>query len=69
MGLIEFTWGALGGGVLYDGVKIILGSSFDKLKSFVDEKNKNDFTLELQKILSENKDLKDKLEKFKIEKK
>lgn len=69
MELVEFTWGALGGGVLYDGVKMILASSFDKLKSFVDENNKGEFKIELEKLLLENKDLKSKLEQFKIEKK
>jgi len=44
MGLLEFTWAAMAGGVTYDGVKMILANSYDKLKGFYDNDKQEEFT-------------------------
>lgn len=64
MELIEFVWGAIGSGVLYDSVKLILGASCDKLKGFVDENKKDDFTSHLEYIFSVNEEIKKQLEEL-----
>lgn len=53
--LITFVWSAIAGGVVYDGVKAILGNSFQRLADYKanDQKAKFEETLE---ILLENND-------------
>ncbi len=64
MDLIDFTWNAMSGGVFYDGVKNIFGASYEKLKSFVDENKKDDFTSHLETIFSVNEEIKKQLEEL-----
>jgi hypothetical protein len=64
MGIVEFTWGAMAGGVAYDGVKIILAKSYDKLKDFFDNGKKEEFNSHLETILSVSEGIKAKLEEL-----
>ncbi len=64
MSIVEFTWGAMAGGVAYDGVKMILANSFDKLKSFFDDKKQEEFNSHLETILSVSEEIKTKLEEL-----
>jgi hypothetical protein len=64
MGIIEFTWGAMAGGIAYDGVKIILANSYDKLKDFFDNGKKEEFNSHLETILSVSEEIKTKLEEL-----
>lgn len=61
MDLVDFAWNAMSGGAFYDGVKFILGASFNKLKGLFDEKRKDDFYSHLETIFSVNEDIKNKL--------
>jgi len=64
MGIVEFTWGAMAGGIAYDGVKIILANSYDKLKDFFDKGKKEEFNSHLETILSVSEEIKTKLEEL-----
>ncbi len=64
MGIIEFTWGAMAGGIAYDGVKMILAGSYDKLKVFFDNEKKEEFNSHLETILSVSEEIKTKLEEL-----
>lgn len=64
MDLSTFVWGAMSSGAFYDGVKFILGASYEKLKSFVDENKKDDFTSHLETIISVNEGIKKQLEEL-----
>ena len=64
MDLIEFTWGALVGGIYYDTAKIILGASYSKLHSFVKENKKDEFKSHLETIFDANENIKHQLEEL-----
>lgn len=64
MSILEFTWGAMTGGVAYDSAKIILASSYDKLKGFFDNGKKEEFNSHLETILSISEEIKIKLEEL-----
>ena len=59
--LIEFTWGAMAGGVYYDGVKTTLGNAFARLNTFKQEDNKQLFEASLSGILDTSKEIRDAL--------
>lgn len=64
MELIEFAWGAISGGVVYDGIKSILGKSYEKLKNFADGGKKDEFASHLETIFSVNEQIKKQLEEL-----
>lgn len=49
------------GSVTYDGLKIILGSSFDKLSSYLSSNQKEKFEGALEMLLEQNKELKQQI--------
>lgn len=65
--LANFTWAALAGGAMYDGVKMILGKSCDRLQGFVSNDDRVNFETTLAIILEANEDIKNKLENLKNE--
>lgn len=64
MELIEFTWSAISGEIFYDGIKSVLGKSYEKLKSFADGGKKDEFTSHLETIFSVNEEIKKQLEEL-----
>lgn len=65
MNLVDFVWNAMSGGAFYDGVKFILGTSFDKLKSLFETNSKDDFVSHLETIFSVNEEIKKQLSELK----
>lgn len=61
MDLVDFAWNAMSGGVVYDSVKFVFGASFNKLKGFFEENNKDDFSSYLETIFSINEEIKKQL--------
>ncbi|NRA87202.1 MAG: hypothetical protein HRU28_07365 [Rhizobiales bacterium] len=59
--LVEFTWGAIAGGVYYDTVKDILGNAFPRLDKFKQEENKQLFEASLSAILETNDQIRNSL--------
>ena len=49
------------GNVAYDGLKVILGSSFDKLSSFLSNNQEKKFEGALEILLEQNKELKQQI--------
>ena len=67
MDLIEFTFGALtgvAGNAAYDGMKLILGETFNKLESFAKDDDKKSFELVLQTVIESNENIKQQLEQL-----
>lgn len=64
MDLVDFAWNAMSGGVFYDGVKSILGASFEKLKSFFTDSKKDEFKSHLETIFSVNEEIRKQLEEL-----
>ena len=61
MGMVEFVWSAMAGGAFYDSVKLILGSSFDKLNTFFEANKRDDFVSHLETILDVSEQIKEQL--------
>lgn len=63
--LVQFVSGAMIGGVVgnttYDGLKIILGSSFDMLVNFLSNNEKAEFKGALTMLLAQNEELKQQI--------
>jgi len=66
MDIINFTWSAMAGGAFYDGIKMILGSSYQKLNMFVEEGKKEEFESHLETIFSVNNEIKTQLEDLQL---
>jgi hypothetical protein len=68
MDLISFVFGAAASGVtgnaVYDGIKLVLGSSFAKLENFAINDDKENFDLVLQTVLEHNETIKQQLEQL-----
>ena len=64
MGIAEFVWGAMSGGVTYDAVKIILAKSHDKLKDFYLKEERDEFNSHMNTILDVSNEIKTKLEEL-----
>jgi len=66
--LVGFVSGAMIGGVVgnttYDGLKIILGSSFDMLLKFLSNNEKAEFKGALTILLMQNEELKKQIEQL-----
>ena len=52
------------GGVAYDGLKAILGTSFDKLANYLKNDEEQKFEAALDMLLSENEELKKQIEEL-----
>lgn len=59
-----FVWSAMAGGAFYDGVKMIFGSAFEKLKSLYDDKKEDEFKSHLDTIFAVNEEIKKQLEEL-----
>jgi hypothetical protein len=63
--IIQFITNSILGGVIgntsYDSIKALLGDKFDKLVQYLKENKKETFKIELEKILNENKKLREEL--------
>jgi hypothetical protein len=59
-----FVWSAMAGGAFYDGVKIILGSAFGKLKGLFEDKKEDEFRSHLETIFTINEEIKKQLEEL-----
>lgn len=59
--LLDFTWSALAGGVLYDGVKKSLGAAYKPLSNYIQNNQKNEFNAALQMLLDTNDEIKNSL--------
>lgn len=66
--LVQFVSGAMIGGVVgnttYDGLKIILGSSFDRLSNYLLNNEIIKFEVALDMLFEENKELKTEIEQL-----
>lgn len=58
----ETIVGGIAGGAAYDGLKMILGNSYDKLASYLQNKEIHKFEAALDMLLSENIEVKKSLE-------
>jgi len=63
--LIGFVYSAIGGGVAYDSIKKLLGNSYEVLKSYVKNEDKEKFEGALELLLTQNKELKVQIEDLK----
>lgn len=59
--LLDFTWSALAGGVLYDGVKKSLGAAYKPLANYQQSNQKTEFNAALQMLLETNDEIKNSL--------
>ena len=63
--IVEFISGAMIGGVVgnttHDGLKVILGSSFDKLSSYLSNNEKLKFEGALEMLFEQNEELKQQI--------
>ena len=63
--IVEFVSGAMVGGVVgnttHDGLKVILGSSFDRLSSYLSNNEKAKFEGALEMLLEQNEELKQQI--------
>ena len=68
MALIDFAFGGLtgiAGNTVYDGLKLIMGSSFPSLDASVKADDKGKFEIILQTAMEQNKEIKQQLEQLK----
>jgi len=63
--IVQFVSGAMIGGVVgnttYDGLKVVLGSSFDMLANFLSNNEKAEFKGALTILLAQNEELKQQI--------
>ncbi|EDM67839.1 hypothetical protein PE36_17780 [Moritella sp. PE36] len=59
--LIEFSWGAISGGVYYDALKTTLGAVFPRLEAFKDNDKKELFDASLLAVLETNEQIKEEI--------
>ena len=67
MGLVEFVLGAatgVAGNAAYDGVKMVLGNTFNKLKTLAGNNDQETFKLVLQTAIESNDNIKQQLEQL-----
>ena len=67
MGLVEFVLGAatgVAGNTAYDGVKMVLGNTFNKLKTLAGNNDQETFELVLQTAIESNDNIKKQLEQL-----
>ncbi len=59
--VVQFVATSIMGGVAYDGIKVILGSSFDKLSSYLSNNEEIKFEAYLEGLLEQNEELKQQI--------
>ena len=68
MDLITFVQETIGGGIAggaaYDGLKMILGNSYEKLSSYLQKNETAKFEAALDMLLSKNMELREKIERL-----
>mgnify|MGYP003543921895 CR=1 FL=1 len=59
--IIQFVSNSITGGVAYDSLKVILGSSFNKLTSYLSNNEKEKFEGALEILLEQNEEMKQQI--------
>lgn len=59
--LINFAWSAMAGGAFYDGIKALLGTSFNRLHQHYTQQERAEFEQTLEILLDNNQQLRQNL--------